>query len=165
MRESETVFVYPAIFDRLVRRELEEFSERLIPVPGGVHQDVHVDLTQQFSLPAMGNVLALLLLPLASTLSKRVGLWGFDGRAPDDKLFWSNSPKHSYPEFLHELQEAHPAFFDHYVPKADPSRYVRQVHGDLLDLRMSEAERKGYKFVMLHKSWTPTLQSRFGVLL
>jgi hypothetical protein len=162
MRESDTMFVYPAIFDPLVKRELVEFTERLVPIPGGSHEDVHVDLTQCFSLPAMGNVLALLLLPLASTLSKRVGLWGFDGRAPDDKLFWGNSPKHSYPELLHELQEAHPAFFEHYVPKADPSRYVRQFHGDLLDLRMTEAERQGYRFVMLHRTWTQTLQNRVG---
>jgi hypothetical protein len=31
-----------------------------------------------------------------------------------------------------------------------------------LDDRLSEAESRGFQFRMLHRSWTPTLQKRFG---
>ncbi|WP_458868572.1 hypothetical protein, partial [Enterococcus faecium] len=81
----------------------------------------------------LGNVLNKLLLPLGCNLSKHVGLWGFDGRAPKDQLFWSNSQKQSYTELMPTLQAAHPAFFDHFVPRENPEKYVQSVHGDVLE--------------------------------
>ena len=101
-------------------------------------------------------------MPLACSLSKSVWLWGFDGRAPDDKLFWANSSKHSYPELLPELQQEHPAFFRTFVPKDKENSYVTAVHGDELDRRLIDAERDGYEFVMMHASWTHTLNKRRG---
>lgn len=161
LRESETLFVYPAFFHTFVEREFKEFRDRLVPVPIGEHKRLDTNLIREFSLPSIGNVLALLLLPIACTLSKRVLMLGFDGRAPDDKLFWSNSSTHSYPEHMNELCEAHPAFFAHYVPASEPNRYVKQVHGDVLDNLLIEAEKRGWLFEMLHMSWTPTLQKRY----
>jgi hypothetical protein len=109
----------------------------------------------------MGNVLPLLLLPLACSFSQKVYLWGFDGRGPEDKLFWRNSAKHSYPEYIPELQRAHPAFFSYNLPKENLNKYVQQVHGDVLEAELTKAEEKGWKFFMMHKSWTPTLQKRY----
>src|SRR3990172_1258353 len=100
---GKTYFVYPELFDAIVQRELGELESVLIPVPFGRHDDVAVDLTARFELPMLSNVLNILLLPLASTLSRSVWLWGFDGRAPDDKLFWSNSSPHAYPELIPHL--------------------------------------------------------------
>jgi hypothetical protein len=160
LNETRTYFVYPSRFDSVVRQEFSSFAERLIPIPNSHRMHIHADLTREFTLPNVGNVLALLLLPLACTLSKHICLWGFDGRAPGDKLFWGNSNKHSYPELLPELQKAHPRFFDHYVPKEDPYRYVRHVHGDNLDKIMKVAEAEGWRFDMMHHSWTPTLKKR-----
>ena len=162
LSETQTFFVYPDGYDGIVRRELGMFSERLIPIPLGEHARINVDLTRNFTLPiGLGNVLAMILLPLACTLSRKVGLWGFDGRAPNDKLFWGNSDKHSYPELIPDLQRAHPHFFEYHVPKEEPNRYVKEVHGDLLDERLGLAEREGHTFVMLHSSWTPTFQKRY----
>jgi hypothetical protein len=161
LAEGRTFFVYPAQFTQLVERELGEFADRLVPVPVGTHRRLNVDLSREFALPGVGNVLNLLLLPLGCTLSQDVYLWGFDGRAPDDKLFWSNSPRHSYPELMPTLLERHPAFFRHYVPVEKPTTYVQNYHGDALDLALQAAEAQGWRFTMLHKSWTPTLQKRF----
>lgn len=161
--ETNTYFVYPARFNRIVSRELGMFADRLIPIPEDIHTKIHSDLYQHFGLPSLGNVLPLLLLPLACTLSKKVFLWGFDGRAPNDQLFWKNSTKHSYPEFLPELKENFPAFFDHFVPADNPSQYVKNVHGDVLEECLQSAEKEGWYFEMLHKSWTPTLQKRCKV--
>lgn len=158
--ETNTFFVYPDLFNEIVVREFGAFEDRLIPIPDGKHFDVHVDLTKYFYLPMLGNVLSNLLLPLACTLSKKVYLWGFDGRAPDDKLFWSNSSQHSYPELMRFLQEAHPAFFAHYVPADKPGEYVKNVHGEKLENALRSAESEGWHFVMMHKSWTPTLAKR-----
>ncbi|MBF0485484.1 MAG: hypothetical protein HQL16_03110 [Candidatus Omnitrophica bacterium] len=161
LEESDTLFLYPASFHGLVKREFGQFLDQLIPVPVGQHQSVHVDLTREFSLPQLGNVLPLLLLPLGCTLAKAVFLCGFDGRGPDDKLFWKNSNKHTYSEYMPDLEKAHPAFFGHFIDKKDPQKYVKSVHGDVLDARLQEAEKDGWRFVMMHKTWTSTLQKRY----
>jgi hypothetical protein len=110
----------------------------------------------------MLNVLTILLLPLGCTLSSDVKLWGFDGRAPSDSGFWANSNRQSYPELMQANREAHPAFFADFVPKGNEAKYANEVHGDLLDERLTEAERRGFRFQMLHHTWTPTLQKRYN---
>ena len=161
LESTQTFFVYPAIFDEIVQREFRDFEDRLIPIPTGGHQQVEVDLCQCFHLPNLGNVLALMLLPLGCTLSKTVCLWGFDGRAPQDSLFWANSSKHGYAELIPSLQQAHPCFFKTHVPSSDPGRYVKMFHGEVLEKRLTAAETAGFHFHVLHPSWTPTLQKRF----
>ncbi len=161
LAESDVLFVFPATFYELAHRELAEFADQLIPMPIGSRRKLNVDLYRDLALPHLENVLALMLLPLGCTLARELCLWGFDGRAPDDKLFWANSPKHTYAEFMPELEKAHPAFFRHHVPKDDPENYVRRVHGDVLEALLQAAESDGWHFRMMHKSWTPALQKRF----
>ena len=163
LKESDgrTLFVYPAPFDVIVRSEFRDVDSLLVPIPWGEHTDITVDLTKHFFLPAVGNVLNALLLPLACTLSKDVRLWGFDGRAPNDTGFWANSDRHAYPELMQSIRDSHPAFFADKIPNANEFRYVKEVHGDWLDTRLSEAERRSFQFRMLHHSWTPTLQKRY----
>lgn len=162
LAESSAYFVYPSIFDPVVRRELSDLQSRLIPIPYGSSRVPICDLMQGFELPLTGNVLNLLLLPIASTLAKDIFLWGFDGKAPGDKMFWKNSERHFYQEFVPQLEAAHPAFFAFQLPKDKPDSYVNSVHGDILDAHLSRAEEKGYRFILLHKSWTKTLQKRYS---
>ncbi|KPA14079.1 radical SAM protein, partial [Candidatus Magnetomorum sp. HK-1] len=159
--ETETYFFYPDLFDVIVQRELSQFSDKLIPIPEEYYEKINTDLTKKFIIPGLNNVLASLLFPLACTLSKQIYLWGFDGRAPGDKLFWKNSEKHTYPHLIPELQKAHPAFFEHYVPQKDTNRYIKLAFGELLDQLLIKAESEGFTFTMMHKSWTTTLQKRF----
>lgn len=158
---GRTLFVYPQRCDLIVRREFREVESSLVPVPWGGHTDITVDLTDHFVLPNAGNVLNVLLLPVGCTLSKDVRLWGFDGRAPDDIGFWANSNRHSYTEYLQSIRDAHPAFFASMTPAGNEVKYVNDVHGDWLDSRLSEAEGRGFRFRMMHPSWTPTLGKRY----
>lgn len=155
-------FMYPAQFDIIIRRELAGLESQLIPISMGPATSLHTSIGSGFELPNLGNVLNLLLLPVGCALSKHVGLWGFDGRAPADVLFWSNSPKQSYTELLGTLQLAHPAFFDSHVPKHDPEKYLRSVHGDVLEHALQAAEQAGWHFEMLHPTWTATLARRLA---
>lgn len=155
-------FMYPVQFDIIVRRDLAGLESQLIPISMGLETSVHTSIGSEFELPNLGNVLNLLLLPVGCALSKNVGLWGFDGRAPADVLFWSNSPKQSYSELLGTLQCAHPAFFDNHVPKHDPEKYLRSVHGDVLEHALQAAEQAGWRFEMLHPTWTETLARRLA---
>lgn len=161
---GRTLFVYPAQFDVVVRSEFRDVQSLLVPIPYGEHTDITVDLTKHFCLPLLENVLATLLLPLGCTLSNDVRLWGFDGRAPSDSGFWANSDRHAYPELMQSIRDSHPAFFAAKTPKGGEAQYVNKVHGDLLDERLTEAERRGFDFRMLHASWTPTLQKRYRAL-
>jgi hypothetical protein len=160
LAETNTFFLFPESFKIIVFHEFPGLENRLIPVPIGLGKKIHVNLTKHFKLPGLGNSLNLLLLPLACTLAKNIYLWGFDGRAPDDTDFWKNSKKHSYPEHFQELKKSHPAFFEHFVPENDPTKYVEVVHGDLLDQNLTEAENEGFNFVMMHDTWTKTLKKR-----
>jgi hypothetical protein len=159
--DGHTLFVYPAQMDVVVRAEFTSVEELLVPIPHGEHTDISVDLTRHFALPLLENVLANQLLPLACTLSRDIRLWGFDGRAPSDEGFWANSQRHAYPELMQSIRDSHPAFFAEKVPRGNETKYVNLVHGDLLDARMADAERRGFEFRMLHRSWTPTLQKRY----
>ena len=162
LRESDTYFIYPFYFHPYVKRVLEEFDEKLIPIPTVQRDFIHNSLLFDFRIPDdIGNVLNLLLLPLACTLSKKVYLFGFDGRAPNDKLFWSNSSKHTYEDKLGEIIKQHPKFFEHNVPKQGETKYVNNVHGERLENILSIAEKANWSFVMMHKSWTETLNKRF----
>lgn len=159
--DGQTLFVYPEMFDVIVRSEFGEVEPLLVPVPWGMHTNLSVDLTKIFAIPRLGNVLNTLLLPLGCTLSTDVRLWGFDGRAPSDSGFWGNSDRHAYPELMQSIRDAHPAFFSELTPEGNEVQYVNRVHGDLLDERLAEAESRGFTFRMLHHSWTPTLQKRY----
>lgn len=158
---KQAVFVYPSEYDSMVRVEMAGFEDRLLPIEVGDHQFLGVDLKSDFRLPNLGNVLSLILLPVALNLSKNVYLWGFDGRAPKDKYFWKNSSKHTYDEYFDDLVKTYPAFFEHNVPKSDPTKYLRREQGDLLDQLMSQMEDNGFRFVMMHPSFTPTLAKRY----
>jgi hypothetical protein len=160
MRELDVTFCYPDTFQAFVRQEFHEFNGRCIPVPGGGALDLTADLTKDFRLPALGNVLGMILLPLACNLAKHVCLLGFDGRKSDDKLFWSNSERHSYPSLIERMSREYPAFYNKHVPQKDPSAYVRDVQGDSLDAAMSTAEKNGWRFTMLAPSTSPALAKR-----
>ncbi|WP_284228773.1 hypothetical protein [Mycobacterium antarcticum] len=159
--EGRTLFVYPSQFDVIVRSEFHAVEPLLVPIPWGEHSNIAVDLNEQFLLPDVENVLANLLLPLGCSLSRDVRMWGFDGRGPSDSGFWANSDRHAYPELMQSIRDAHPAFFANKTPRGNETKYVNHVHGDLLDERLAEAERRGFRFQMLHPSWTPTLQKRY----
>ncbi len=161
-QNSGLYFAYPNIFDVIVRAELKQFDDRLIPIPTGGPKSVHLDLAKTFILPSLGNVLALLLLPVAFTFSQRALLVGFDGRDPKDTKspFWANSEKHTYSEFMWTLKDQFPAFFDHYVPNNDSRAYIKSVHEDL-DALLCDAESSGRVIEMLHPSWTDTLHRRY----
>jgi len=162
LAESSTFFIYPYLFDEFIYREFSEFRDRLIPIPIGKNKEIYGNLSEDFELPNLGNVLSLLLLPLACNLSKDVYLWGFDGRAPNDKGFWANSANQTYSDLIGSIRKAHPAFFDHYMPtSSEPNKYVKLVHGDELERCLSMAEKKGWKIIMMHKTWTETLLKRY----
>jgi hypothetical protein len=164
LRESKDsiVFVYPELYDALVRHEFSDVEHLLVPVPDGWRKETAYSLLDRFELARNANVLTVLLLPLGATLARDIGLWGFDGRGPKDKLFWANSSRQSYPELLDTLRTEHPAFFSHNVPKGNEAKYAAAEHGDLLEALLSQGEKVGFRYEMLHETWTQALRRRMS---
>jgi hypothetical protein len=159
--ESKTMFIYPVLYHSFVSKQLPDLKDRLIPIPSEFINYNLKGLFDNFVLPSNnGNVLNILLLPLATSISKSVFLFGFDGRAPSDKLFWSNSKNHSYSDKLQEIIDKHPKFFEVHVPQGKESDYVQKVHGEHLDNILIQFENQGWNFTMMHKTWTETLAKR-----
>lgn len=157
-------FIYPALYHPFVKDEFKSFEHLLIPVPTSNSDQFNNNLMKNFQLPALGNVLNLLLLPLATTLTKKVYLLGFDGRKPEDKLFWTNSSDHSYTEYIPDIQKKHPRFFDYFIDDKNPFKYVNTVHGDALDNNLTALENEGYEFTVLAPSHTKTIQKRYKAI-
>jgi len=161
-RERPALFVYPVRFHAIVSQELQEFSDWLMPMPEGNHESLSVSIDEAGGSPkGIGNILNILLLPIGCSLAKDVRLIGFDGRKAEDKLFWTNSATHSYPDLIEELHREYPAFFQDHVPTNDPLKYVRTYHGDALENRLVEAESLGWQFSLLFESTTAPLQKRY----
>ena len=161
LKESEAYFIYPMEYHPIVIREFIEVENKLLPIPIKHALKFNDNLTSEYSLPWIGNVFGLLLLPVGCTLSKNIFLWGFDGRAPDDVLFWKNSNKHSYSEDIEELQKEHPMFYEARVPSSNPTKYVKDVFGDELEQILTHLEKDGTHITMMHHSWTPCFQKRY----
>jgi len=88
LNETETFFLYPDLFDVIVQRELSQFSNKLIPIPEEYYEKIHTDLTRQFIIPGLNNVLASLLLPLACTLPDkyRTALFTKENNVSEEKI-------------------------------------------------------------------------------
>ena len=163
LQESpETILICPMLYYGIMLREFSDFRERMVFVPHNTRKiDIADGLLRDFSFPKYRNVLIHQQLPVACTLSSHIALWGFDGRAPNDRGFWKNSDQLSYSEYLPELYEDNPAFFACNVPKNDPAQYARRVFNQELPEVMALAELKGITFEMLHPSYTPVLAAHY----
>lgn len=67
-----------------------------------------------------GSVITFMMLPLAVSLTKNVGIIGADGRGKQENYFWKHNEKVQLTELMECVYETHPSFFrdrsyaDHY---------------------------------------------------
>lgn len=165
LNSPETKFIYPSIFHPFVMREFSDLEAQLIPIPNNDQgNSINTNLVSDFSVSPLDNILNLLLLPLGCTLSKNIYLWGFDGKSPKDKLFWSHSNKHNYQLLLPSVVKTHPAFFKYHIPKDNPNRYIETYMNDMLERLLSEIEAQGYHVYMMHPSSIKPLAKRYPTI-
>ena len=158
---SNTILLLPIQFEYFAKINMPSISDRIIGIPFGRFKTPIVNLRNDFKLPLTGNILNILMLPLAITLAKNIYFIGFDGRSPDDKNFWKNSDKHFYNELVEDLKKHHPAFFNYFIPKGKEDEYVKKYHGDDLEDFLTNAESQGYYFETMYFSYTFALSKRY----
>ncbi|TWU34520.1 hypothetical protein [Novipirellula artificiosorum] len=160
MKEGTTVFLYPDLFRFRIQAEFADVADRCVALPTGQGIDFTRDIAETYEFAATGNVLGQMLVPVACSLAKQVHLLGFDGRKPNDKHFWANSARVSYPGMIETMRGEYPAFYDHHVPASNPLKYVNAVQGDALSEAFDHAEGAGWQFALLSPSTSPALANR-----
>jgi hypothetical protein len=155
LKERDFLFLYPIVFDFLIKRVIPlDAHHKLIPISSS-RKKRNENLFRSFTIPNQGNILNLLLIPLAVTLGKKVFLLGFDGRESEDEGFWKNSELHSYPDLLIQLKKENTEFFRKHIPISDPNKYVNDNHGQVLLDYLDDLMRVGYEFELLSPSKSP----------
>ncbi|MEM7550374.1 MAG: hypothetical protein AAF363_11895 [Bacteroidota bacterium] len=161
--DDKLVFCYPHIFHPFVLKEFYPLKNQLLPLFNRNERNPFMNFKRDLPTAAPNhNVLTMLLLPIAANISKKVYFIGFDGRKEGDEGFWESSNEYNYIEYMEELRNSYPGFFDFYVnnPK-DKNEYVKNVHGDQLNEWMNNAENSGMYLESLTPSHTATFQKRY----
>jgi hypothetical protein len=101
------------------------------------------------------NVLTRCMLPIATGLSNKIVLLGFDGRKQEEGYFWKHNPNTQYTDSMESTKLAHPAFFRdiHY------DRYYEK-HCQVLENFVRLIEENGKSITTWTESYIPPLAER-----
>ncbi len=110
---SDCFFMVPLRDLLLYKSNLpSKFSHRIIGIKGIQHKKFNLNILNKLFVKSTSNVLTFFLLPLASTINKKIYLIGFDGKKSDEKdMFWSYSKASQFTDIIENVKVAHPAFY------------------------------------------------------
>lgn len=117
-RVRETARLFPSLKILTIRR-YHDLLEIMVPELAGRilsvdtrsrNQSLNLDLDLAPFVRAYPNILTLLMLPLAASFSKKISLFGFDGRSAKESKFWSHGSSVQLNALLDEHQEFHSGF-------------------------------------------------------
>ena len=133
----------------------KELVSRIIGVPIIKMGRFNFDLLTDFNANQTGNILTMLMLPVASTLAREICIGGCDGRADKGQTyFWSHHAPSQIADKMDDAKEAHPGFF-----KISYTDYYDQ-HCATLELLMCQGEEDGRIFRNITTSYVPALARR-----
>ena len=111
IKRFDAFFACPEAHLPILRHEIpKELHKKIIGIPVDGHR-LNIDLTREFRLAALDNVLSQFLLPIAATCADSIFLLGFDGRAKTDTKFWAHNSTVQYRDLYDTVEASHPAFF------------------------------------------------------
>ena len=111
---------------------------------------------QNMSVKPTGSVLTFMMLPIALSLTKKVGIIGADGRGENENYFWKHNDKVQLTNLMESVYETHPSFFrdrdyaDHYTHHCEEVRQIIEM-----------GEKDGVQIVAKTKSFVPCLKERY----
>lgn len=156
LREYDCVGVVPARHRSLFTGHYPDLADSVVgvePVPA----DAPIyPSRERLAVMETGNVMTLLMLPVASALADRVTVVGADGRREDESYFWEHSETAQYgDELMDGVAESHPAFFRDRVYED----YYRE-HVETLTAMLADGERRGKAYRSLTPSYVEALGRR-----
>jgi len=153
-RHDYTIIV-PMRYYGLLTDAMPELRGRTIGIPSDKPNGFNLDLASEFRVFTTANILTYLMLPVASTLARRIYLLGCDGRPLDESgYFWSHNKKTQINDQMDNIRLVHPGFFaidynDYYLD------HCRQLE-ELIDA----GEKMGREYGTVTPSFIPALQTR-----
>ncbi|OUU28806.1 MAG: hypothetical protein CBC04_00680 [Verrucomicrobia bacterium TMED44] len=102
---SRDYAIYKNVFEK---KYLNNFSF----VPMKKINNYNTNLLENFYIKGTGNILTLLMLPIAFSLYNEIMLAGFDGRKKEENsYYWKHSNKNQYDDLLEEIKFIHSGYF------------------------------------------------------
>jgi len=152
---TEMPFFFPTRDLAVYRSALpQRLHHRFAPVPLAARDDFNLDLVDALEVKSTANILTLLLLPLAFTLSKSVYVAGCDGKPASSGYFWTHASSAQFGDQIQSVKDLFPGFFE-----IDYDEYYA-THLATLDQLVNEAERASRFVRSATSSFIPTLRAR-----
>ncbi|MCP4218792.1 MAG: hypothetical protein GY765_29440 [bacterium] len=148
--------IVPEVFYHHFFASYPQLQGHVAAIPFCGCKAVNLNLKDRYCTHDYGNVLNLLLIPMASTISDHVYFLGFDGRATGDDKFWSYSSENNFCDLLESQEEAHPGFF----LERDYSEYSG-TFGDHTEHIFQHGESIGKKYSSLAPSNNEAMKKRY----
>ncbi len=159
LREScsrhDYFIIVPMKYYGLLTDAMPELRARTIGIPSDKPNGFNLDLLAEFRVFTTANILTYLMLPLASTVARKVYVLGCDGRPLNqDDYFWQHNKRTQINDQMENIQIVHPGFF-----AIDYNDYYLD-HCRLLEELVTEGERTGREYGTVTPSYIPTLERR-----
>ena len=151
----EFTICVPFKYYPLLVSALPSIADRIIGIPYEKGDQWNFRLDESFSLRSTANILTFLMIPLATTFAREIGLLGCDGRPlSQNNYFWSHNSKTQINDKMENIRKIHPGFFD-----IDYNDYYLE-HCRTLEDQACAAEQAGHSIRSLAFSYIPALRSR-----
>lgn len=112
-----------------------EFNQRVIGIPVVESNTFNFPTATNFSLRKTANILTLAMVPVASAFAKNIHILGADGRATQDKGYWSHAKSSQIGDQMKTIYDSHPSL----GRDEDVEQYYRD-HCELLEAQLSWGE-------------------------
>ncbi len=153
LAETDAWFVCPTRDAPLYRHYLPtEVADRVLTVPLSPRIDFNLDLCSVLEVKSTANILTLLLVPLACTLSRSVTIAGCDGKPTSSDYFWTHSQQVQFDAELLATKQPFAGFFD-----IDYDAYYEE-HLAMLTALVEQADVQFVSLVNATPSHIPVLQ-------
>ena len=155
---SDRVAIVPLGFVPYLESVLpEDLHQQIIGIPTAAVPGFNIDVAAQFATATTANVMTMLMLPIALTVSNQVMLYGCDGKANvSDNKAWSHKDEADYQEAMDSSKRLHPAFW----AKDFTAEY--QAYCADLESIIRLAEQNGATVLSGTPSYVPALKARFN---
>jgi glycosyltransferase involved in cell wall biosynthesis len=157
MDATDAYFIHPmrdvGVYQHVLPPRLQD---RLVAVPLLPAAQPNFDLQDSFWVRSTPNVMTLMLIPLAASVSNRVYMAGFDGRPRENnEYFWNHSSKDQITEEMESIREAHPSFF------LVSYRDYYENHLNDVKCYLDNGSDEGIDFISLTRSHIPAVDARY----
>lgn len=150
--------VMPASRRSLLVGQYPEIKGKVIGIPVENRDSPTYPTLDSLSVMGTGNIMTLLMLPIASSLTDQVHIIGADGREEDESYFWEHSDEGQYDdELMQAAVDCHPAFFRDRIY----TDYYQQ-HVQTLEEMIAHGERRGLEYTSLTESYMECLRDRYN---